>query len=121
VAEMAKQEHDLWVQYQLDCGWRLGPRDNEKRTRPDLLPRRELDGLKEPNGLELKDTTIDYIRDAPDLLVRFGMAVKGPRKAIGCRQRVRIQRQEVSGGEPPVPATTGTRCCLPSRRRRKPH
>ena len=80
IEAMAKQEHELWVRYQLDHGWRLGPRDNEKRIRPDLVSWHELDDLNEPNGLEQKETTKKYVRNAPGLLIRFGMAVKGPRR-----------------------------------------
>jgi hypothetical protein len=39
---LAEEEHDLWAAYKLEQGWKPGPRDDDKRIHPCLMPFREL-------------------------------------------------------------------------------
>ena len=41
--ELAVLEHERWLQTRLALGWTLGPRNEEERTHPDMLPWSELD------------------------------------------------------------------------------
>jgi hypothetical protein len=88
IQAMAKQEHERWVRYKKDRGWTLGPRKPGQKTRPDLVSWKELDDLivdGEELGKEHKARTIDEVTGAPELLLRFGMIVKGPGQGVGER------------------------------------
>ena len=39
---LAEEEHDGWVDYKLQDGWQLGPRDDDNRRHDGLIPYREL-------------------------------------------------------------------------------
>ena len=39
---LAKNTHDVYVQGRLAEGWTLGPRDDQKKTNPTLIPYEEL-------------------------------------------------------------------------------
>jgi hypothetical protein len=78
VEEMAKEEHERWCQFKRDWGWRLGPRDDVRRIRPDLVPWTELDQLS--NVEEIKERNRWFIRETPELLLRYGMTVKERRR-----------------------------------------
>jgi hypothetical protein len=58
---LAIAEHKRWVTERLESGWRLGPRDIERKTTPYLIPFDEL-----PDDIAELDR--DAVRHIPDAL-----------------------------------------------------
>jgi len=65
---LAKMEHGRWVIDRLEDGWRLGERDEEKKTRPQLIPWGDLDS---------SETEKDYnaITELPEILADLGYEI----------------------------------------------
>jgi hypothetical protein len=65
---LAEMEHDRWVAERLLEGWRLGPRNPEKKISPYLVA---WDRLEEP----IKDYDRHAVRGIPDILAQVGLEV----------------------------------------------
>lgn len=65
VEMLAKVEHERWCANRLLDGWQFGPRDDERRRHPDLVP---WDQLSEPT----RDYDRDAVRQIPHLLGLIG-------------------------------------------------
>lgn len=67
VERLARLEHDRWVRYHRESGWRYAPghRDPERRTHPDLVP---YDQLTE----EKREYDRNAVRGIPAFLARAG-------------------------------------------------
>jgi voltage-gated potassium channel Kch len=70
IEQMARFEHERWMDERKSAGWRLGERDNAKRTHPSLVP---WDAL--PESEREKDR--DVVRAIPDLLASIGYTIVG--------------------------------------------
>jgi len=69
VEELAKLEHDRWVEDKLRAGWRYGtPRDNERKLHPLLVPWEKL-----PEAERKKDR--DPVRELPQMLAHAGFEI----------------------------------------------
>ena len=66
--ELAEMEHGRWVVERLEDGWTLGESNDEKKTRPQLVPWREL-----PEEEREKD--YDTIRRLPEKLAAAGLQI----------------------------------------------
>ncbi len=65
---MAKMEHERWMAQRLEDGWTTGPRDEDARTNPNLVP---WDDLPE----DVKELNRDMVRSLPASLARVGLRV----------------------------------------------
>jgi hypothetical protein len=61
-------EHRRWSAERLLRGWRLGPRNNDRRLHPDLIPFEDLDDA----GRE-KDRAV--VRTIPEVLALAGLSI----------------------------------------------
>ena len=68
IEKMAEMEHGRWCVNKFLDGWHLGPRNDEAKTHPDLLP---WDKLDEPT----KDKDRGYARRVPGMLDDKGMVI----------------------------------------------
>jgi hypothetical protein len=68
VEAMARMEHKRWMAERLREGYRLGPRDPEERTNPNLLPWEQL-------SAESRELTREMVRRIPVLLARVDLQV----------------------------------------------
>jgi hypothetical protein len=66
--EMAKLEHERWVDEKLRAGWRNGPRDDEERTHPSIVPWSDLSESEREKDRE-------QVRAIPAVLESVGYAV----------------------------------------------
>ena len=65
---LAEMEHDRWVAERLQEGWRMGPRDPEKKITPYLVA---WDNLDE----QIKDYDRDAVRGIPGILAEVGLEI----------------------------------------------
>jgi hypothetical protein len=65
---LAEMEHERWVDERRLEGWRLGPRDPEKKISPYLVA---WDNLDEP----IKDYDRDAVRGIPGILAEVGLEI----------------------------------------------
>jgi hypothetical protein len=65
---LAEMEHDRWVSERLQEGWRMGPRDPEKKMTPYLVA---WDKLEE----EIKEYDRDAVRGIPGILAEVGLEI----------------------------------------------
>jgi voltage-gated potassium channel Kch len=70
IEQMARFEHERWMDERQSAGWRFGERDNAKRKHPSLVPWEEL-----PESEREKDR--DVVRAIPDLLASIGYTIVG--------------------------------------------
>jgi voltage-gated potassium channel Kch len=63
---MAQLEHERWVTERSQAGWRLGPRDPQRRTSPYLVPWGQLSD-------EVRDRDRMFVRNLPGLLASVGL------------------------------------------------
>jgi hypothetical protein len=68
---LAELEHERWMRSRTAAGWTLGPRDDERRRHPDLIPWAEL-------GESRRDIDRAFARALPELLARAGFVVEAP-------------------------------------------
>lgn len=68
IDRLARMEHDRWVEEKQRNGWVLGPRDNEKKVHPDLIPWDELDEAG-------KEKDRNAVRTIPELLEGVGLGI----------------------------------------------
>ena len=66
VEQMARMEHQRWMDERRRDGWRLGPRDSKAQTNPNLVPWEQL-----PE--EIKELNQDMVRRFPAFLARVGL------------------------------------------------
>ena len=84
---LAIAEHKCWVTERLESGWRLGPKDVERKTTPYLIPFEEL-----PD--DIADLDREAVRHIPDALALVDMKVV--RSATGSS---RVGQQTLVGGD----------------------
>jgi hypothetical protein len=65
---LAEMEHDRWVDERQMAGWRLGPRDPEKKVSPYLVAWDKLDD-------EIKEYDRDAVRGIPGILAEVGLEI----------------------------------------------
>jgi hypothetical protein len=65
---LAEEEHDLWVAFKKLHGWKLGPRDDEKKRHPSLKPYKDLD---ERDQKKDRDAVLHY----PDIAAFAGCRI----------------------------------------------
>ncbi|MFW6135462.1 MAG: NAD-binding protein [Chloroflexota bacterium] len=68
VDTMARMEHERWMAQRLRDGWTCGPRNEEARTNPNLLP---WDDLPE----DVKELNRDTVRSLPASLAAVGLHI----------------------------------------------
>jgi RyR domain len=68
---LAEMEHDRWVAERLLEGWRIGPRDPERKISPYLVAWNKLED-------DIKDYDRQAVRGIPDILARVGLEVYRP-------------------------------------------
>jgi hypothetical protein len=68
IDDLAQMEHRRWSAERLLRGWRLGPRNNDRRLHPDLIPFEDLDDA----GRE-KDRAV--VRTMPEVLALAGLSI----------------------------------------------
>ncbi|MDY6990288.1 MAG: hypothetical protein SWQ30_19785 [Thermodesulfobacteriota bacterium] len=68
---MAEMEHGRFNAERLKGGWKLGPRDADKKTSPYLVPWSELDKVDD----EIKEYDRDIVRAIPEVLEDGGLEV----------------------------------------------
>jgi hypothetical protein len=71
---MARLEHERWMSERLRAGWSPGPRDEEARTNPNLVPWEEL-----PE--DVKELNRDMMRGLSTFLARAGLQIERVRQA----------------------------------------
>ncbi len=69
---LAEMEHDHWVAERQVAGWRLGPRDPEKKISPYLVAWNKLDE-------QIKEYDRDAVRGIPGILAEVGLEIYRPR------------------------------------------
>jgi hypothetical protein len=69
VEALARAEHERWTADRRRRGWTLGPRDDRRRTHPDLVPWEDLT----PGS---RDIDRALVRARPRLLARAGFALR---------------------------------------------
>jgi hypothetical protein len=70
IEQLARIEHERWVEERLANGWTVGPKDVDKKTTPWLLvPYEEL-----PDEEQEKDR--ESVRGIPKFLAKVGLAVR---------------------------------------------
>ncbi len=84
---LAIAEHKRWVTERLKSGWRLGPKDIERKTSPYLIPFEELPG-------DIADADRDTVRQIPDALALLDLKVI--RSATGS---ARVGQPTLVGGD----------------------
>ena len=70
IEQLARMEHERWVEERLANGWTVGPRDIDKKTTPWLLVPYE----KLPPEEQEKDR--ESVRGIPKFLAKVGLAVR---------------------------------------------
>jgi hypothetical protein len=70
-------EHDRWTQQRLRDGWKLGPKDAEKKISPYLVPWNELDD-------DIREWDRRAVRALPGFLLRAGFQI---RRAVPVTER----------------------------------
>ncbi len=65
---MSEMEHERWVKEREQAGWKLGPKDTEKKISPHLIP---WDKLTD----EIKELDRNTVRGMPAFLARVGFQV----------------------------------------------
>jgi hypothetical protein len=68
IERLAKMEHERWAAERRAQGWRLGPRDPQKKTNPSLV---EWDELPE----ETRELNREEIRRLPEFLTQAGFHI----------------------------------------------
>jgi voltage-gated potassium channel Kch len=66
--QLAELEHERWTSERLAAGWRLGPRDDVRRTHPSLVPWSQL-------ADEEREKDREVVRAIPSLLASVGCVV----------------------------------------------
>ncbi|NNC39961.1 MAG: hypothetical protein HKN95_04635 [Acidimicrobiia bacterium] len=69
VTQLARMEHDRWVDERLEGGWKDGPRDFHHRTTPSLVT---WDQLSE----EMREVDRLFVRAIPGVLAELGYRVE---------------------------------------------
>jgi hypothetical protein len=69
IEQLARMEHERWVEEQLASGWTVGPKDIYKKTTPWLMPYEKL-----PPPEQEKDK--ESVRGIPRFLAEVGLAVR---------------------------------------------
>lgn len=65
---MSEMEHERWVKEREQAGWKLGPKDTEKKITPHLIPWGELTD-------EIKELDRNTVRGMPAFLARAGFQI----------------------------------------------
>jgi hypothetical protein len=68
IQRMGELEHGRWVVERLRDGWRLGPRDDQAKRHPNLVPWNKLD---QPT----KDYDIESVKKFPEILAKAGLQI----------------------------------------------
>lgn len=68
---LAEMEHGRWVVERLEDGWTLGERNDEKKTRPQLIPWNELADSE-------KEKDYNYTKRLPEILAAEGYEIFSP-------------------------------------------
>jgi voltage-gated potassium channel Kch len=81
VEKMARMEHDRWYQERIALGWKVGPRDPERKTNPNLVPWDQLPA-------NIQDFNRGVVRDIPASLAYAGFQIyrlshRPPHEAAG--------------------------------------
>jgi hypothetical protein len=81
VEALARAEHDRWTADRRRNGWTPGPRDDRRRTHPDLVPWEDLPA-------ESRDIDRALVRARPRLMARAGFAlVRVPAPDVAAARR----------------------------------
>lgn len=73
IEALAVVEHERWLAERTAQGWTLGPRNNQRRTNPNLVPWEQL-------GEDPRTVTRDLMRQIPTSLAAAGFAVQRNQK-----------------------------------------
>ncbi|MBQ2245363.1 MAG: Ryanodine receptor Ryr [Oscillospiraceae bacterium] len=68
---IARNVHDVWARGRIDEGWTFGPRDDQKKTHPCLIPYEELTDSEKAYD---RNTALETLR----LIVSLGYRIDAP-------------------------------------------
>ncbi len=71
VERLAEHNHDVWARQRIADGWRLGPRNDEEKTNPCLVP---YDELPESEKVYDRQTAMEVLK----AIVAMGFRIEKP-------------------------------------------